>query len=107
MDVHKLYVDSIKTRDLRKRLSKYLADLDLVYGEFEILYMLNNKLPHQPSQIGKGLSCEPAGVSRILRSLLFKNLVTYINDKHDRRKVLVGLTNRGKIKIESVLELNQ
>lgn len=105
MNVHQLYTDSITTRGLRKRLSKTLADCDLVYGEFEILYMLKNKVPNHPSQIGEALRCEPAGISRILRSLIHKDLVTYVNDKDDRRKVFVGLTDKGKNKIEAFLKL--
>ena len=103
MNIPEIVASTIKTRQARKQLSQVLSTSGLIYGEFEILYILFNDQPQQPSKIGANLCCEPAAVSRLIKLLSQKNLITYEHDDNDRRQVFVRLTKSGNSKIKSVL----
>jgi DNA-binding MarR family transcriptional regulator len=103
MYIHDIIASTIKTRQARKQLSKILATASLIYGEFEILYLLSNDQPQQPSKIGAKLCCEPAAVSRLIKSLSQKALITYEHDDDDRRQIFVRLTKDGNSAIKSIL----
>ena len=105
MDIPKIFKSNVEIRFERKNLTKLLIELDLIYGEFEILYLLflSNQKPLQPSVIGSRLNCEPAAISRLVKLLSQKNLTTYEHDKNDRRQIFVRLTESGKTAIDSVL----
>ena len=69
MNIPDIVKNTIKTRQARKQLASILSTSNLIYGEFEILYLLLNEQPLQPSKIGTQLHCEPAAVSRIIKLL--------------------------------------
>jgi hypothetical protein len=62
MNIPKIFEGAIDARQERKKMNKLLTELDLIYGEFEILYLLKDNQPLQPSIIG---------------SLLYSNLPLY------------------------------
>ena len=106
MNLKEIYTETIKSRGLRKILNRKLTEHELIYGEFEILFMLfkqNKYSSLQPSKISSALKCEPAAVSRLIKSLHKKNLVSYEHGDHDRRQVLVGLTDEGSTKIGEIV----
>ena len=102
MKIDKLVSTVTLARKMRKSASNNLVDHGMPYGEFEILYSLNNSKTLQPSEIASSLVHEPASVSRLLKNLLNKGLVEYTYDVTDRRKVYVNITNLGKKKYSSV-----
>lgn len=106
MNLKEIYTDTIKSRGMRKLLSKVLATHNLIYGEFEILYMLSDlrtRKPIQPSTISSGLKCEPAAVSRLVKLLHQKDLVSYDHGDDDRRQVLISLTQNGTSTIDAII----
>ena len=106
MNIPEIIASTIKTRQARKLLSKTLSASSLLYGEFEILYFLSNEKPQQPSKIGAHLCCEPAAVSRLIKLLSQKKLITYEHDDDDRRQIFVSLTKSGDAAMKSVLALS-
>ncbi len=94
---------SIKARALRQSMVELLSSHHLVFGELEILHMLKNKKSLQPTEIAERLHQERATVSRVIKQLFHKNLITYTNDLEDRRRVYVKITRKGSQVINSVL----
>ena len=94
---------SIELRELRKAIAGYLKASDLSYGEFEILYLLKEKQLIQPSHIAVELKHDSGAISRILNKLNKKNLITYIHNDYDRRRVFVRITDNGVHLISSLL----
>ena len=103
MNTPKIFKDTINNRKERKKLSKLLSELNLIYGEFEILYSLLSNQPLRPSEIGSHLFCEPAAVSRIIKSLSHKSLINYQHDDEDRRQIFISLTKLGETTISTVI----
>lgn len=103
MNISDIFSNTIKTRHARKLFANTLSTENLIYGEFEILYLLLNEEPLQPSKIGAQLHCEPAAVSRIIKLLSEKELITYEHDDQDRRQIFVRLTKNGKSAINSII----
>ena len=87
---------SRKSRKMRKQFAEYLDDYNLSYSEIEVIYVLGNNAQMHPSDIATYLEHERANVSRIIKELHGKNLVDYIRENSDRRKVTVEITNKGK-----------
>ncbi len=102
-DINNIYTQTVESRALRKEFGKMLRDFNLIYGEFEILYLLLSKESLQPTVITASLNCQPAATSRIIRSLHKRNLLSYTHDLDDRRQVFVSLTKPGLKLIESVI----
>lgn len=106
MDIPLIYKNTINSRNSRRELSPILAEYDLVYGEFEILFLLSNDQPLRPSRIGIIINCEPASISRLIKILFQKSLITYNHGIEDRRQVLIELTKDGNSLIKSVMNHN-
>ncbi|MFK7815830.1 MAG: MarR family winged helix-turn-helix transcriptional regulator [Gammaproteobacteria bacterium] len=102
-DIENIYTQTIESRAFRKEFGKTLKSFKLIYGEFEILYLLLGKESLQPTAITALLNCQPAATSRIIRSLHQRNLLTYNHDLDDRRQVFVSLTASGLALIKSVI----
>ena len=104
MKIDNLINTAIQSRSLRRSAAHMLNSSELSYGEFEVLYTLKQKPSAQPSEIAGYLVHEPASVSRMLKSLLQKNLINYSYDMGDRRKVYVDITSTGKKKFDSIVK---
>lgn len=98
-----IYKQTIESRALRKEFSKILKGFNLIYGEFEILYLLLNNNSIQPTVITSLLNCQPAATSRIVKSLHQRDFLNYTHDLDDRRQVFVSLTSSGSALIGSVI----
>jgi DNA-binding MarR family transcriptional regulator len=95
---------SIELRELRKTVCGHLKFHKIVYGEFEILYLLKGKQLIQPSCIVAELVHEAATVSRLLGRLHDDDYISYNYDDDDRRRVHVQITDDGEKFIHSILE---
>lgn len=96
---------SIELRELRKTVCGHLKFHNIVYGEFEILYLLKEKQLIQPSLIAAELAHEASTVSRLLSRLHNNNYITYNNDEvSDRRREYVQITDDGDKFIHSILK---
>ena len=96
---------SIDLRELRKTVCGHLKFHKIVYGEFEILYLLKEKQLIQPSRIVAELAHEASTVSRLLGRLHDNNYISYNNDEvNDRRQVFIQITDDGENFINSILE---
>ncbi len=102
MDIANVYTSNINARILRKKIAPLLGTNSLIYGEFEILYLLKNKKQTQPSIIGSNLGCEPASISRSIRQLHLNNYVSYDHGADDRRKVVITITKKGSDLVELI-----
>lgn len=96
---------SIELRELRKTVCGHLKFHNIVYGEFEILYLLKEKQLIQPSLIVEELAHEASTVSRLLSRLHDNNYISYNNDEvNDRRRAYVQITDDGEKFIHSILK---
>jgi len=107
MDLQQIFSQTITARALRKDFSKTLGRFGLIYGEFEVLYLLLSDKSLQPSSITAHLQCQPAATSRIIKSLHQKELVEYNHDADDRRQVYVALSAEGKSLIGDLKKKSQ
>lgn len=102
--LNKLAKASIELRELHNTVGGHLKFHNMVYGEFEILYLLKEKQLIHPSNIVAELAHEAATVSRLLGRLHNNNYISYSNDEGDRRQVFVQITDVGEKLINSLLE---
>lgn len=102
MNLHEIFTHTIASRAMRKDFVKSLLVYELIYGEFEILYLLYGSEALKPSEITYALNCQPAATSRIIKSLLQRKFVEYDHDQDDRRALSVSLSKQGKVVIETI-----
>ncbi|MDH3609791.1 MAG: MarR family transcriptional regulator [Gammaproteobacteria bacterium] len=102
MNLHEIFTHTIASRGMRKVFVKSLLVYELIYGEFEILYLLSGSEALKPSEITYALNCQPAATSRIVKSLLQRNFVEYDQNQDDHRAVTVSLNEQGKMLIETI-----
>ena len=102
-DIENIYTQTVESRASRKVFGQMLKGYELIYGEFEILFLLLDKESLQPTEITALLNCQPAATSRIIKSLHQRDLLSYTNDLDDRRQVFVSLTTSGQTLINSIL----
>lgn len=102
MDLQEIFNQTIASRALRKDFTKLLGTNELIYGEFEVLFLLLDAASLQPSSITSSLQCQPAATSRLIKSLHQRSFVEYDHDEEDRRQVYVSLTEQGKKLIDKI-----
>lgn len=107
MKIEDIFHCNIEARVSRKKITKLLRSKSLVYGEFEILYLIKDKKEAQPSVIGYKLECEPASISRSIKQLHNYRLVTYNYCLDDKRKIFIKITDKGSKLMDSINELHQ
>ena len=96
MELEQLFRSTIESRALRKFIARTLTKHNLTYNEFEILYLMRDKVKLQPTQISNKLLQDIGTVSRTLVLLYQKNLISYTYDSKDRRHVFVEITKNGE-----------
>lgn len=109
----KLVVYQIKTAWLQiiklgdKMASKYDASLSMAF----VLMAIFEEDGTPVTKIAPRIGMEPNSLSRVLKKLEEKNWVKRIQDKTDKRKVLVHLTEAGlekrKIALKAVFKIEQ
>lgn len=102
MNLHEIFTHTIVSRAMRKDFVKSLQIYELIYGEFELLYLLSGSGSLKPSEITYALNSQPASTSRIVKSLLQRDFVEYDHNEDDRRAVTVSLSEHGKELIETI-----
>lgn len=88
-----------------KRISdRFLLDVSQVYKKLEIpfevswfplFYLLHHKNGLSVTEIARELHITHSAVSQLVTNLEKKNLVMFIDDKNDRRKRIIGFTEKG------------
>lgn len=104
MDLNEIFTHTIASRAMRKDFAKLLTSFEIIYGEFEILFLLLSNNALNPTEITYTLNCQPAATSRIIKSLHHREFIEYENKVDDRRQVLVSLSKQGKFLIETIKE---
>ncbi|NLT15597.1 MAG: winged helix-turn-helix transcriptional regulator [Clostridiales bacterium] len=67
-----------------------------LHGEMFILnYLVNQNEDALPSELAAAMNTSTARVAMALKSLEMKGLIQRRNDRDDRRKVIVSITNEG------------
>lgn len=92
---------SSNARKYRLQLSQVLQKYGLSYPQLECLYEISKAI-NNPGQLSSKLFQERASVSRVVRDLDAKNLIRYIRDKEDRRKVYLEISPKGKILLDAI-----
>ena len=98
--LEKAVKSSLNARSYRLQFAQELPKHGLTYIQLECLYEIR-KAKCQPSYIADKPFHERASVSRVLKELDGKKLISYTHDTVDRRKVYVEISNKGK----SILDL--
>lgn len=104
MDLNEIFTHTISSRAMRKEFIKILTAHSVIYGEFEILFLLHGKKSLNPTVITTSLNCQPAATSRLIKSLHQRNFVEYEHKADDRRQVLVSLSEQGASKMNDIRE---
>jgi DNA-binding MarR family transcriptional regulator len=87
-----------------EELQRFLAPFELTMAEFVTLRVLRREPePHlmTPSALHETLVLSPGGMTKILKQLETKGLVSRRADAADKRRNLVALTQRGSVAIEA------
>jgi DNA-binding MarR family transcriptional regulator len=87
-----------------EELHRFLARFDLTTIEFVTLRVLRREPPPHvmtPSALHETLVLSPGGMTKILKQLEAKGLVSRRADAADRRSTLVELTRKGRTAIEA------
>ena len=86
-------------------MQTFLAQFGLTSAEFVVLRVIRREpSPHliTPTMISETLVLSPGGVTKILKQLEAKGLITRSSDRSDKRRSLVQLTEDGEEKINGV-----
>ncbi len=86
---------NIEARKLKSLVKTFLKTNDINFAELEVMYYINHHKEANPSEIANHLCSERATISRCLRTLNEKSLITYNYDAGDKRMVFVTLSNNG------------
>ena len=89
-----------KSYELRKNNHQQKLEKSLGGEQFTLLYLKDRGDSVLPSEISEEMDISSARVASILNNLENKGLVQRQIDKEDRRKILVTLTNEGRVKAE-------
>ena len=88
-----------------EEMQRFLAQFDLSTAEFVTLRVLRReRSPHvmTPSSLHETLVMSPGGMTKVLKQLKSKGLVSRSADTTDKRRNLVRLTAEGRSKITAV-----
>ncbi|MDQ1131040.1 MarR family winged helix-turn-helix transcriptional regulator [Microbacterium sp. SORGH_AS_0888] len=94
-------------REGNRQLNQLLAPLGLTASQAEIILVLHEFGPITLKELGDLIICEVGGPSRIVETLVKRELVTRIPDERDRRAVSLSLTSSGKALVPSLLDLDR
>jgi DNA-binding MarR family transcriptional regulator len=83
------------------RMGRALAELEMRTHEFGVLDHLNRAGPISQQQLGTALRIDPSNLVGLLDDLQQDGLVVRARDAADRRRHLVGLTDKGHARLES------
>ena len=96
MDIEQIMSVIQNGRKIRNKISESVQLYSLSFNEVEVLYVLSSQKENTPSKISEAMGQGSSTVSRILRSLSDKHLITLDTNHIDRRNITVKLTTRGE-----------
>lgn len=73
------------------------ADLDLTTSQYAALFALRQQQTVSQNELGRLIALDRSTTSVVLRSLKDRALVAMRADEHDRRKILLSLTDSGRL----------
>lgn len=89
-------------------IKKIMSSNDIsksTHGEmYVLLYLLKQNRDVMPNEISKEMNISTARIANVLNSLENKKLITRVINKKDRRKILVKITEHGKVTAEEKLK---
>lgn len=94
-------------REGDRLLSAALEPIGLTTSQAEVLRVLYDYAPLSLLELGERLICETGSPSRLVNTLVEKNLVERSPSTVDRRMVTLSLTPLGRQFAEQVLEVEQ
>lgn len=83
-----------------RRMTHLLAPLGITLNQSEVLLVLDKHAPLSLKDLGDLLICEEKSLSRLVQSLIKKDLVAAQANQADKRSRLLSLTDKGKALIE-------
>lgn len=83
-------------RNLTTFMTKALSPSNITMSEWSLLGILASSGPSRPSDIAAIMDVKTPMATRLLKSLISKELVTEIKISEDQRSKLIGLTSKGK-----------
>lgn len=93
---------------LRKTSDRALAPLGLSVAQAPVLAILREaKCPIMITEVARRLFLETPSLTTMIDRLSERGLVERIKDPKDRRKTLVGLTEKGKRLVDSIRQPGQ
>lgn len=94
-------------REGDRLLSAALEPVGLTTSQAEVLRVLYDHAPLSLIELGKRLVCETGSPSRLVNTLVGKNLVERAPAEHDRRMVTLALSATGRQLTEQVIVIEQ
>lgn len=85
-------------------VSKMYKSLDIPFevSWFPLFYLLNERGKLSVTEIAKELEITHSAVSQLVTTLEKKSLITFINDKNDKRRRLIHFTQKGMNLMKSI-----
>ena len=91
--------------DLSEALDGFLAQYELLQGRWWVLILLmrENNLTSTPSELANKAGVSRATMTGLIDGLEKENLVARFDNKTDRRKYTIRLTQEGQTKLDQVM----
>lgn len=83
------------TESINSRLNKHLAEADLTVSQFGVLEAVHHLGPLNQKTLGEKLLKSGGNITLVIDNLERCNLVERERDPHDRRAMLIHLTEKG------------
>jgi MarR family transcriptional regulator, organic hydroperoxide resistance regulator len=94
-------------RDGDRLLSAALEPIGLTTSQAEVLRVLSESAPLSLLELGERLVCETGSPSRLVNTLVEKNLVGRKPSEVDRRMVTLSLTESGQQAVNQIIAIEQ
>lgn len=94
-------------REGNRVFASLLAGLDLTPSQAEVLRNLDEAAPLTLNALGQRLVCETGSPSRLISSMVDRQLVERRESETDRRQVVLTLTSRGAQLAQAVRKVEQ
>lgn len=95
---HSLPIALIRAREaLLRELRPMLAEAGMSEPQWRILRVLIGSGPCSVQGLAEAACLQPASVSRILQSMVERDLVVRMQDRENRRRQIVSVTEKGRV----------
>ncbi len=93
-------------REGNRQLARHLADLELTTSQAEIILVLHEFGPITLKELGELIVCEAGSPSRIVDTLVKRELIVRVPNSHDRRAVSLELNAAGRALVPALVKLD-